>query len=152
VSRIPFPAAFLGGAGLIPFVGAVLLLSAEEGAVPRLGIVSCGAEGAMFVLANLGAILLGFMGGCIWGFASAPGRTPSLLVLTASVLPAILAFLAIRPDPALSCLWLAFGFVALQAIDVALQRAGITPDYWLNLRLPLTAGVVACLLTGALYG
>ncbi len=152
MSRVPFPAAFLGAAGLVPFVYAVLMLFADKGSFPTLGIVSSDREGAMFVLANLGAILLAFMGGCIWGFASAPGRSPSLLVLSASVLPAILAFLAIRPDPALSCLWLAFGFVALQAIDIVLQRAGVAPDYWLNLRLPLTAGVVACLLVGALYG
>jgi hypothetical protein len=26
----------------------------------------------------------------------------------------------------------------------------VTPDYWLTLRLPLTAGVMACLLAGAL--
>ena len=32
------------------------------------------------------------------------------------------------------------------------QRLGVTPDYWLNLRLPLTAGVVGCLLAGALHG
>ena len=67
-------------------------------------------------------------------------------------MPALLAALAIRPSPALSCLWLAFGFVVLQAIDVAFQRAGVAPAYWLSLRLPLTAGVMACLLVGALYG
>ena len=40
----------------------------------------------------------------------------------------------------------------LQAIDVTFQRAGVAPAYWLSLRLPLTAGVIACLLVGALYG
>jgi hypothetical protein len=58
----------------------------------------------------------------------------------------------VRPNPAFSCLWLAFGYVVLQALDVAFQRAGVTPDYWLGLRLPLTTVVTACLLAGALYG
>ncbi|MCB1374690.1 MAG: DUF3429 domain-containing protein, partial [Rhodobacteraceae bacterium] len=92
------------------------------------------------------------MGGCLWGFASAPDRRPTLILLAASAVPAFLAFLAIRPEPAIGCLRLAFGFVVLQAIDVIFQRVGVTPDYWLTLRLPLTAGVIAALLTGALYG
>ena len=104
------------------------------------------------ILERFGAAILGFMGGCLWGFASAPGRAPRLLVLAASAVPAVIAALAIRPSPALSCVWLAFGFAVLQAIDVAAQRAGVAPDYWLTLRLPLTAGVIACLLVGALYG
>jgi hypothetical protein len=92
------------------------------------------------------------MGGCLWGFAGGGGRLPSFALLAASAVPAILAALAIRPSPALSCIWLAFGFVVVQAIDVAFQRTGVTPAWWLTLRLPLTAGVMACLLVGALHG
>jgi hypothetical protein len=33
-----------------------------------------------------------------------------------------------------------------------MTRAAVAPAYWLHLRLPLTAGVVACLLAGTLYG
>jgi hypothetical protein len=152
LSRIPFAAAFLGGAGLIPFVYAAAMLFADEGVLPTFGIVPSNPDGAMHILSTLGAILLGFMGGCLWGFASAPGGRPTLILLGVAVVPAVLAYLAIRPDPALSCLWLAFGFVSLQAIDVVLRRIQVVPDYWLHLRLPLTAGVVACLLVGALYG
>ncbi len=82
--------------------------------------------------------------------AARPAR-PSRCWARPSV-PAFLAFISIRENPALSCLWLAFGYVALQAIDVAFQRAGVAPAYWLTLRLPLTAVVIACLLIGALYG
>ncbi len=152
MNRIPFAAAFVGAAGLVPFVYATVMLFVDPGTLPTLGVVPSDPAGAMHILSTLGAILLGFMGGCLWGFASAPGRGPTLALLAISTLPAILAFLAVRPDPVLTCLWLAFGFVGLQAIDVGLQRAGVTPGYWLNLRLPLTAGVVACLLIGALYG
>lgn len=152
MTRVPFPAAFLGIAGLVPFLYATAMLFAETDSLPTFGIVTSDPAGAVFVLATLGAIVLAFMGGCLWGFASAPGRQPTLVLLAASAVPAGLAFLATRSEPALTCLWLAFGYVVLQAIDVAMQIAGVAPDYWLNLRLPLTAGVVACLLAGALYG
>jgi len=152
VTRVPFAAAFLGAAGLVPFLYAAAMLFLDEGALPTFGLVPSDASGGVHALSTMGAILLGFMGGCLWGFASAPGREPRLVVLAASAIPPVLAFVAMRPDPALTCLWLAFGFVALQAIDVVAQRMGVAPDYWLHLRLPLTAGVVACLLAGALYG
>ena len=106
----------------------------------------------MLILERFGAAILGFMGGCLWGFASGPGRRPTFLLLGASAVPPILAALSIRESPPLSCLWLAFGFVVVQVIDLAYHRAGIAPAYWIGLRLPLTAGVIACLLIGALYG
>ena len=152
MSRIPFPVAFLGFFGLVPFVYGVLLLFATTGSLPTVGIVDSSPEGGAELLERFGAIILAFMGGCLWGFASAPGRTPTMPILFATIIPAFIALIALRPDPALSCVWLAFGFVALQAIDVLLHRAGVTPEYWLSLRLPLTAGVMACLLLGAMYG
>jgi hypothetical protein len=152
MTRVPLAAVVLGVAGLVPFAWGVAMIFAEAGRLPTLGYFPSDPSGGVLILESFGAVILGFMGGCLWGFASAPGRRPSLLLLTASAVPALLAFLALRPDPAMGCLRLAFGFVALQAIDVFFQRAGVAPDYWLTLRLPLTAGVIAALLTGALYG
>jgi hypothetical protein len=152
VSRVPFPALFLGGAGLIPFAYGVALLFTEPGDLLGFGLIEPSPAGGVKLLQDFGAIILGFMGGCLWGFASAQDRAPSLVFLTATIVPAFIAFIAIQPDPALSCVWLAFGFVILQGIDVVFQRAGVTPDYWLSLRLPLTAGVMTCLLVGALHG
>lgn len=152
MTRVPFPAMFLGVAGLIPFAYGVLLIFALPGEMPGFGVIAPTPDGGVKLLQDFGAIILGFMGGCLWGFVSAPGRTPSLPLLAATIVPAFIALVAMRPDPALSCLWLAFGFVVLQAIDLVFSRAGIAPAWWLSLRLPLTAGVIACLLTGALYG
>ncbi len=152
MSRVPVPAVILGIAGLVPFAWGVAMIFVEAGTMPTFGFFSSDASGGVLILESFGAVILGFMGGCLWGFASAPGRRPSLMLLAASAVPAFIAFLAIRPDPAIGCLRLAFGFVVLQAIDVIFQRAGVAPDYWLSLRLPLTAGVIAALLTGALYG
>jgi hypothetical protein len=151
MTRIPWPALAVGYAGLVPFVYGVLLLFAEEGTWPTFGFFPSSPEGGMHLLERFGAAILGFMGGCLWGFA-AGGRPPTLPLLAASAAPAFLAFVAIKPSPALSCIWLAFGFVVVQATDVAFQRAGVAPEWWLSLRLPLTAGVMACLIAGALYG
>ncbi len=152
MNRIPVPALLVGVAGLLPFLYAVGLVLVAEGTLPTLGLFSSDRAGGVLVLERFGAAILGFMGGCLWGFAAAPGRVPTALLLVASAVPPILAALAIRPSPALSCLWLAFGFVVVQAIDLAFHRAGVAPAWWPGLRLPLSAAVIACLLVGALYG
>ena len=149
---LPAAAVILGYAGLAVFVYGAVIVVSRATAWPTLGLFPPGPEGGLMILERFGAAVLAFMGGCLWGFASAPGRVPSLERLAAAAVPAVIAFLAIRPDPALSCLWLAFGFVVLQAIDIRFQRTGIAPAYWLSLRLPLSAGAITCLLAGALYG
>ena len=152
MNRIPMPALALGYVGLVPFLYGVALLFSQPGTWPTFGFFASTPEGGLHILERFGAAILAFMGGCLWGFASAPGRMPTLALLAASAVPAALAAVAIQPNPALSCIWLAFGFVVLQAIDVVFQNLGVAPAYWLGLRLPLTAGVIACLLLGALYG
>jgi hypothetical protein len=152
MTRVPFAAWALGLAGLVPFAYGAAMLLAADGALPGFGVVPASREGGALILERFGAAILGFMGGCLWGFASARPEGPSLPLLAAAAVPAFLAFVAVRDNPALSCVWLAFGFAALQAIDVGFHRAGVAPGYWLTLRLPLTAVVIACLLVGALYG
>lgn len=152
MTDVPKSALFLGYLGLVPFVWGVALIFSAPETLPTFGFFESSPAGGVLILERFGAAILAFMGGCLWGFASAPGRYPTVLFLAASAAPAFLAFIAIQPNPAYSCIWLAFGYVVLQAIDVLFHRAGVTPAYWLSLRLPLTAGVMACLLIGALYG
>jgi Protein of unknown function (DUF3429) len=152
MTRVPLPALAVGWLGLVPFGYAVLMIFSDAGTWPTFGFFASDAGGGLLILERFGAAILGFMGGCLWGFAGGGGRIPTFALLAASAVPAILAALAIRPSPALSCIWLAFGFVVVQAIDVAFHRAGVAPAYWLTLRLPLTAAVMACLLAGALHG
>lgn len=152
MTLIPLPALVVGYLGLIPFVYGVLLLFSEAGSLPTFGFFTSDRAGGLQVLESFGAAILGFMGGCLWGFASGPGRVPTWGLLAASAVPAFFAAVAVRPDPGLSCIYLAFGFVVLQGIDVLFHRASVAPEWWLSLRLPLTAGVMACLLAGALYG
>jgi hypothetical protein len=151
MTDIPRAALFLGYLGLVPFVYGVLMIFSAPETLPTFGFFDSSPRGGVHILERFGAAILAFMGGCLWGFSSS-GRVPTVLTLAGSAVPAFIAFIAIQPNPALSCIWLAFGYVVLQALDVLYQRAGIAPDYWLSLRLPLTAGVMACLLVGALYG
>ena len=45
---------------------------------------------------------------------------------------------------------LIFGFLGLLALDWQFWRWGLAPRWWMHLRLPVTAAVVACLLVGVL--
>ncbi len=148
----PLSAIVLGLAGMIPFVYGVAMIFAAPGSLVTFGFFPENASGGIQMLERFGVVILGFMGGCLWGFASAGGRRPSFAMLGLASVPAAFAFAAVQDDPAMSCLWLAFGYVVLQAIDVIYRRVGLAPDYWLTLRLPLTAAVMACLLVGASYG
>jgi hypothetical protein len=151
VKGVPAPAVAIGLAGLLPFLYGALLVLVPPGTLPTFGVVASDPTGGATMLERFGAAILGFMGGCLWGFASARPGGPSLAALLAASVPALIAFLALQDDVRMSCLWLAVGFAVLQAIDVGMHRAALVPDYWLALRLPLTAIVLACLLVGALY-
>lgn len=150
MNSVPRAAALWGVLGLLPFFyGAALTLAPES--LPSFRLVEPGPDAGARILERFGAVILAFMGGCLWGFAST-NRMPSFLRLGGSALPAFIAFFALAFEPALACIVLAFGFAVLQGLDFVYARTGIAPAYWLSLRLPLTAVVMACLLVGALYG
>ncbi|GIX13550.1 MAG: membrane protein [Paracoccaceae bacterium] len=141
MARIPSSALWLGLAGLIPFL---------YGAVVAGGLVAPPADAfaARPVLTAHGAVILGFLGGALWGFACAGGRRPGPRELSLAVLPALWGFAAMfHPRPLLS---LALGLVLTLAVDMMAVLRGTAPGWWLSLRLPLTAVAVACLLAGAL--
>ncbi|TVQ59948.1 MAG: DUF3429 domain-containing protein [Rhodobacteraceae bacterium] len=138
----PPAARALGYAGLIPFVGlaGVTLVGPDEWRLL--------AQGA---LAQYGAIILSFMGGCRWGFAAAGmGRGPVFAPLALSVLPALYAWgVLVAAAPPLNLAMLAAGLAALLAADLALVRAGGAPRWWPTLRWPLTLVAGASLLAGS---
>lgn len=138
-ASIPRPALWLGLAGLIPFVGLMLLTFVLSGH---------GGDIAAAALAYYGVSILAFMGGCRWGFAAAGlGEGPSVRLLGLSVLPALWAWGAILLVPApYDLVALAVGFVALYAADLKLTVEHGAPAWWPALRLPLTAGAVASLI------
>ena len=138
---IPTAALTLGILGLIPFLLGLAQIYGYDLVPPALRnndnmtLPNTGA-GLMLIY---GKIVLSFMGGALWGFAA--GRATWLL-LTLSVIPALWAFMVVGGD----LVMLAFGFIGLLGIDLLFAQFGLTPKWWLRLRVTLTAVVVLCLL------
>ena len=142
MTRIPRAPLLLGLAGVLPFAwGALTVL------IPALGDWSWSNIGARLtgrtLLLLYGTVILSFMSGVNWGFATrAEGRHAAVLYAL-STLPALWAvFLGF------STLLLALGFLALLLLDRHARKAGLAPPWWMRLRLLLTALVVLCLLPG----
>ncbi len=141
MSGVPRSALRLGLAGLLPFLwGALTAHVPLFGAV--LGPRFMGAE----LLTSYGIVILAFMSGVIWGFATRAEGAQASTLYALSVLPALWAFF-LGPVS----LWaLALGFVALLGVDAFAARTGLAPPWWMRLRLLLTTIVTACLVIGAL--
>ncbi|MEM1344888.1 MAG: DUF3429 domain-containing protein, partial [Pseudomonadota bacterium] len=138
---VPQAAAWLGGAGVLPFAG--LALAAWIAPEPW-GSTAYGG------LVAYGTAILSFMGGCRWGFAAAGlGEGPTWRPIALSVLPALWAWALSFIGGTLQPLGLAAGFAALLWADVVLTRQGGAPVWWPALRWPLTLGAVSALVAGA---
>ena len=142
MTRIPRAPLLLGLAGVLPFAwGALTLL------IPALGDWSLDVLGSRVtgrtLLLLYGTVILSFMSGVVWGFATrAEGRHAAVLYAL-STFPALWAVAL-----GFSALMLALGFLALLALDRHGWRAGLAPPWWMRLRILLTALVVLCLLPG----
>jgi len=149
MSRIPTAPLLLGLAGLVPFVwGAASYVSeplADWGAA-NLGPRFVGPYIQLFY----GAIILSFMSGVLWGFSTraSGGRAATGYVL--SVIPALWTFFMTGGGPVGAGTNLIFGFLGVLILDFAFASWGLTPSWWLRLRVLLTAIVVACLAVGVL--
>ncbi len=144
MSSIPRAAFLLGLAGLIPFLwGAATLLSDQIG---TWGVRTLGPRFvAPFVLLNYGQIILAFMSGVLWGFATRAEGAQAALGYTLSVIPALWVFFTVGAGPTASAIYLIAGFIGLLGLDWTFWRQGLAPGWWMHLRLLLTAVVVACL-------
>jgi len=144
---IPRAPLILGLAGLLPFLwGALTVLW------PELGLWTAQTVGGRFagpyVMLFYGAIILSFMSGVLWGFATKLEGAQATSGYALSVLPALWAFFMTGGGPASAGINLIVGFVGLLGLDWLFWRYGVAPDWWMALRLLLTAIVVACLAVG----
>lgn len=142
--RIPRAALGLGLAGLIPF-----LWSAATHLSPTLAAWGGQFLSPMFMGAYVGltygTVILSFMSGVLWGFATGAEGMPAAACYGLSVIPALWAFFMVTDSSANSTIFLAAGFVGLFFLDSSFLAWGLAPRWWLRLRLPLTLVVVACL-------
>ena len=149
VLGIPLVPLALGLAGLIPFLwGAATEISP---ALSEAGLRALGPRFvAPFVGIFYGAVILSFMSGVIWGFATrAEGREATVLYVL-SVVPAIYVFLFIGDGAEWAARALMFGFAGLLGIDWWAAERGLAPGWWLRLRVLLTVALLFCLLPVAL--
>ncbi|MEO1027103.1 MAG: DUF3429 domain-containing protein [Pseudomonadota bacterium] len=141
---IPTAPLVLGLAGLIPFLwGAATFLNDQVGI---WGVQNIGPRFvAPFVMLNYGQIILAFMSGVLWGFATRAKASQAVLGYGLSVIPALWVFFTIGAGQSASAIYLITGFVGLLALDWTFFTWGLTPEWWMRLRLLLTAVVVGCL-------
>ncbi len=135
---IPAVAAFLGAAGLIPFVGLAL--------APLVSLEPFGRD-PLNVLAFYAAIILSFMGAVHWGLAMADTQVVRVSGYIVSVVPGLVGWFAISflPVP-VSLRVLAVTFILLLLVDLRTVVQARAPAWYGRLRIPLTLVVVPALL------
>ena len=138
-ARVPILPGILGYAGLIPFV------------VSGIGIwfvPTSQVEMLDKALLTYAACILAFMGAIHWGVAL--NSNANSWQLGASVLPALLAWLALNtPFPWVYSI-LIISFVVLCIVDSIATRSNYLPAWFPRLRTPLTLVVVLSLISGAI--
>lgn len=116
------------GAAFIPLVFAVAVIDADFLPVARR------------LTAIYGAVILAFLGGIQWGLALKSRITRvRLRRLVASVMPSLWSVAALTTPIALSCLILTVGFVGLLVYEFYERADAVYPEWYLPLRLRLTA-------------
>ncbi|APE42259.1 hypothetical protein BOO69_01630 [Sulfitobacter alexandrii] len=147
MNRIPAPALLLAVAGLIPFLWAALtalgLTSAADWNLPAV----LGGDGRLLMV-RYGGIILPFMAGTLWGFATRATGGLAFAAYTASVAPALWWFFMPGTTAETALINMAIGFAALLLIEVAFDRWELTPPWWLAFRIQLTIVVLACIGIG----
>ena len=138
-ATIPAPALGLGALGAVPFVALAVASLTVDGVLQTPVIVALGFYGA---------VILSFLGGVQWGLAigDRAAESASFSRLGLSIVPSLVAWLALLL-PALAGLpLLAVAFVTAYVADRRAGRRGAAPAWYPRLRLPLTLAVVASLL------
>lgn len=146
MTQIPRPALLLGLAGLIPFLwGAAGLYSPALASLGNLIFGPSPALNGAGLVLSYGIVILSFMSGVLWGFATRAASGAGLYYAL-SVLPALWAQFIVGAN-----LWLlGAGYLGLLALDALFATRGLAPAWWMRLRLLLTAVVLACLAAAAL--
>lgn len=143
---VPVAAVWLGGFGVLPFLACAAFLLAGP---PGL------AEAASHAIVAYGAVILSFLGGVRWGFATKDANASSenaalLRRLTVSVVPALVAWAGLLTSAETGILLLSGAFLLVLLSDIRAARSHEAPLWYPLLRGPLTLLVVASLLAAAL--
>lgn len=145
MKQVPRSALLLGLAGLIPFIwGGITSL------YPALGQWGQMHLGGRFIGPYIqlfyGAVILSFMSGVLWGFATKATGKLATIGYALSVIPALWAFFMTGGGPTAAAMNLIFGFLALLLLDWYFWRLKLAPPWWMQLRIPLTGIVILSLM------
>lgn len=135
--KIPF---ILGFGGLIPFVFCAIII----------GLDIDFSFDPTKVLLYYGSVILSFVGAVSWGFATKENTKNKLgqYLFVWSILPALLAFLALLISDVKSFLLLIFGFITAYMVEKKIDQKLSIPSWYMFLRVCLTVIVVLCLSVG----
>ena len=133
---------WLGYGGLIPFITLALLSSMDRG------------RGAFWhgCLVAYGAVILSFVGALHWGFAMVLEGISSRqrnALLAWSVVPSLIAFVALIVHPIVGDILLVIGFLMHVWQDRRLSASANLPAWYVPLRLRLSAVAIVCVAAGA---
>ena len=147
MNRIPTAPLLLGLAGLVPFVWGALTLYSDPLATWGTNTLGPRFVGP-YVQLFYGAVILSFMSGVLWGFATKASGARAATGYGLSVIPALWAFFMTGGGPVSAGTNLIFGFLGLLVLDFAFWQWELAPRWWMALRVLLTAIVVASLSVG----
>ncbi len=142
--RLPPLVAAFGFAGLIPPVVAAAGLFLLPPGSPY--------EFAWVALVFYGALIFSFLGGTWWAFTAArPGAGRLLLAVGPSLLALVILLMLVSPLSRPYAAALLAAAIALSPLaDKALEADGLTPGWWMRLRVPLSIGLALCVAVAAL--
>ncbi|ASJ70699.1 DUF3429 domain-containing protein [Granulosicoccus antarcticus] len=143
-ATIPRPALILGLGGLLPFFTTALIVCLVQFTqLPAM----FSSDFLVHALGAYGAVILSFLGGVRWGkLLDDEARLEQWAPLTLSILPSLIAWLALLLETRSTLLLLTAGFALQYAQDRAAARRHELPDWFARLRLMLTSGAMASLL------
>lgn len=137
-------ARYLGYAGLLPFGAALAMLALGPIGVRELSLRS---------LLTYSAVILSFMGAVHWGRAMYQHQAEASVTrangLCISVIPALIGWSAIFFAPRIALVLLAIAFFGLYLFERGALKDDNEAQWYLPLRLRLTAVVVGTLLLAA---
>tara|TARA_A100001011_G_scaffold203456_1_gene211798 strand:- start:74 stop:517 length:444 start_codon:yes stop_codon:yes gene_type:complete len=138
MTQIPSVVKVISTLGLFPFlVGVVATL--------KISILHPDLNKFLIDLSILyGALILSFLGGCLFGFECLNKPVSKTYKYWVAILPSLWALLALQIAN-FSASILAIGFLLVFEADRRAHATGVTPNWWLSLRLPLTATVILSL-------
>lgn len=148
MTRIPPAALLLGLAGLVPFVWAALLVLQLFPGLNDAPLPEVLRGDGRLIMIRYGGIILPFMAGVLWGFATRASGMQAAAAYALSVIPALWWFFMPGTGVTSALTNLTTGFIGLLLLDFAFVRWKLAPSWWMTLRIQLTVVVVVCLLVG----